>query len=104
MMPLSEHETWRMQSRRKKMFSKPFVPQKGKDKKPSQKEGTSKEKLDEATCNEFRRKNIFFNFKDPWEPRHKCMGKGKTHYIEVLSDSLILLGRTQVVHKNVNVL
>jgi len=46
-----------------------------------------KENMDEATRNELRRKNIFFNCKDPWEPGNKCMGKGKSHYIEVLSDS-----------------
>ena len=32
-------------------FSKPFIPQKGKDKKPTGKEGTGKERLDEATRN-----------------------------------------------------
>jgi hypothetical protein len=31
------------------------------------------------------RKNIFFSCKDPWVPRHKCMGKGQIHYIEVES-------------------
>jgi hypothetical protein len=70
-----------------KKFSKQFIPRKNKDKKPFQKEGVSKEKMGEETRNEFRRNNIFFNCKDPWEPGHKCMGKGKTHYIEVLSNS-----------------
>jgi hypothetical protein len=70
-----------------KKFSKPFIPQKGKDKKPFQKEGTGKEKMDEATHNELRRKKLCFTCKDPWEPGHMCMGKGKAHYIEVLSDS-----------------
>jgi hypothetical protein len=74
-------------SLKEKTFSKPFIPQKNKDKKPFQKEGTSKEKLDEATRNELRRKKLCFNCKDPWEPGHRCMGKGKAHYIEVLSDS-----------------
>jgi hypothetical protein len=46
-------------------FSKHFIPQKNKDKKPLQNEYTGKEKLDEATCNELRRKNIFFNCKEP---------------------------------------
>jgi hypothetical protein len=70
-------------------FSKPFVPQKNKDKKPFQKDGTSKENLDEATHNELRRKKLCFNCKDHWELGHRCMGKGKgkEHYIEVLSDS-----------------
>jgi hypothetical protein len=70
-----------------KTFSKPFIPQKNKDKKPFQKEGTGKEKMDEATRNELRRKKLCFNCKDPWEPGHRCMGKGKAHYIEVLSES-----------------
>jgi hypothetical protein len=30
------------------------------------------------------RKNIFYNCKEPWESGHRCMGKGKVHYIEVL--------------------
>jgi hypothetical protein len=47
----------------------------------------SKEKMDEATHNELRRKKLCFNCKDPWELGHICMGKGKAHYIEVLSDS-----------------
>jgi hypothetical protein len=31
---------------------------------------------------------IFFCFtcKEPWDLTHKCMGKGKSHYIEVISD------------------
>jgi hypothetical protein len=41
-----------------KTFSKPFIPQKNKDKNPFQKEGMGKEKMDEATCNELRRKNF----------------------------------------------
>jgi hypothetical protein len=32
-----------------KTFSKPFIPQKGKDKKPLVKEGTCKERLNEVT-------------------------------------------------------
>jgi hypothetical protein len=43
---------------KKKPFSKPFIPQKNKDKKPFQKEWTGKEKLDKATCNELRRKKL----------------------------------------------
>jgi hypothetical protein len=53
-----------------KTFSKPFIPRKNKDKKPFQKEGTGKEKMDEATRNELRRKKLCFNCKDPWEPGH----------------------------------
>jgi hypothetical protein len=34
------------------------------------------------------RKNIFFNYRDPWVPCHGCMGKGEIHYIEVIVDSV----------------
>ena len=40
-----------------------------------------------STHNELRRKKLCLNCKDPWETRHRCMGKGKVHYIEVHSDS-----------------
>ena len=43
--------------------------------------------MDEATCNELRRKNIIFNCKNPWEPKNRCMGKCKAHYIEVISNN-----------------
>jgi hypothetical protein len=68
-------------------FSKPFIPQKGKDKKPLVKEGTCKEMLDAETWNELRKNNLFFSCKEPWALGHKCMGKGKVHYIEVHLDS-----------------
>jgi hypothetical protein len=68
-------------------FSKTFIPQKNKDKKPFQKEGMGKENMDKATCNELRKNKLCYNYKDPWEPRHRCMGKDTTHYIEVLSKS-----------------
>jgi hypothetical protein len=42
--------------------------------------------MDEATRRELRRKQLCFTCKEPWEPGHKCMGKGKVHYIEVISD------------------
>jgi hypothetical protein len=62
-----------------KTFSKPFIPQKGKDKKPPVKEGTIKESLDEANWNEMRKNNLHFNCKEPWASGHRCMGKGKVH-------------------------
>jgi hypothetical protein len=34
------------------------------------------------------RKKLCFNCKDPWVPRHRCMGKGEIHYIEVAADSV----------------
>jgi hypothetical protein len=42
----------------KKTVSKPFIPQKNKDKKPFQKEWIGKKKLDEVTRNELRRKKL----------------------------------------------
>ena len=43
--------------------------------------------MDEATRRELRRKQLCFTCKEPWQPSHRCMGKGKIHYIEVVSDS-----------------
>ena len=42
--------------------------------------------LDEASRQELQRKKLCFNRKGPWEPSHRCLGKGKIHYIEVMSD------------------
>jgi hypothetical protein len=61
-----------------KTFSKPFIPQKGKDKKPPLKEGTGKERLDEATWNELRKNNLYFSFKEPWALGHG-QRKGSLH-------------------------
>jgi hypothetical protein len=66
--------------------TKPYIPPKNQDKKPFQKEWTGKDRLDEETRRELRRKKLCFTCKDPWESGHRCMGKGKAHYIEVLSD------------------
>jgi hypothetical protein len=35
---------------------------------------------------ELRRKQLCFTCKEPWNPSHKCMGRGQVHYIEVTSD------------------
>jgi hypothetical protein len=43
-------------------------------------------RMDEPTRRELRRKQLCFTCKEPWDPTHKCMGKGKAHYIEVISD------------------
>ena len=40
-----------------------------------------------SLLDESRRKKLCFSCKEPWEPGHRCMGKGKVHYIEVVSDS-----------------
>ena len=66
---------------------KPFIPQKGKDKKPFQKGGSGNNRLDEETRNELQRKKLCFSCKEPWQLGHQCMGKEKVHYIEVVSNS-----------------
>ena len=45
-----------------------------------------KKKVDEETRSELRRKNIVFACREPWLPRHRCLGKGQVHYIEVASE------------------
>jgi hypothetical protein len=42
--------------------------------------------MDKETQKELRRKKLCFSCKVPWEPGHRCIGKGKVHYIEMLSD------------------
>jgi hypothetical protein len=39
--------------------------------------------MDETT----RRKQLCFTYKKAWQPGHRCMGKGKIHYIEVVFDN-----------------
>jgi hypothetical protein len=70
----------------KKTQVKPFIPQKGQVTKPPQKPWTGKVRMDEETQRELRRKKLCYSCKEPWEPSHRCMGKGKVHYIEVISD------------------
>jgi hypothetical protein len=71
-----------------KPFSKPFVPQRDRDKKPFQREWKGKDKLDDETRRELMRKKLCFTCKDPWVPSHRCMGKGEIHYIEVTTYSV----------------
>jgi hypothetical protein len=71
-----------------KTFSKPFVPQRDRDKKPFQREWKGKKKLDDETRRDLMRKKLCFNSKDPWAPGHRCMGKGEIHYIEVAADNV----------------
>jgi hypothetical protein len=71
-----------------KTFSKPFVPQRDRDRKPFQREWKGKEKLDDETRRELMRKKLCFSCRDPWVPGHRCMGKGEIHYIEVAADSV----------------
>ena len=43
--------------------------------------------MDENTRRELRRKQLCYTCKEPSDPTHKCMGRGKAHYIEVTSDN-----------------
>lgn len=43
-------------------------------------------KMDFESRNELRRKKLCFTCKEPWTPEHRCLGKGKIHYIEVTFD------------------
>jgi hypothetical protein len=71
-------------SQKNKFTPRPPIVPRGREPKFADK---GKGKLDEATRRELRRKKLCFTCKEPWEPGNRCMGKGKTHYIEVLSDS-----------------
>jgi hypothetical protein len=44
-------------------------------------------RLDENTSRELRRKKLCYTCKEPWNPSHKCMGRGQVHYIEVTSNN-----------------
>ena len=57
-------------------------PQEDKDKEPTQK----KPHFDEDSQQELWRKKLCFTCKEPWGPDHRCLGKGKIHYIEVMPD------------------
>jgi hypothetical protein len=65
----------------------------GRDQRPPMNQGGRDPKgfdrrrgrMDEHTRRELRRKQLCFTCKEPWDPTHKCMGKGKAHYIEVIS-------------------
>jgi hypothetical protein len=69
---------------RNKFTPRPPLSPRGRDQRVVDK---GKGKLDEATKRESRRKQLCYNCKDPWEPGHRCMGKGNIHYIEFLSNS-----------------
>jgi hypothetical protein len=42
------------------------------------------EQIDSTTI---RSKELCYSYKEPWEPDHRCRGKGRMHYIEVHYDS-----------------
>jgi hypothetical protein len=73
-----------MGSEAKNKFSpRPPINQGGRDQRGVDR---GKGRMDETTRRELRRKKLFFTCKEPWDPGNKCMGKGKAHYIEVISD------------------
>jgi len=63
---------------------KPPIAQKGHDTIPMDR---GKGKLDEATRRDLRSKQLCYTCRDPWQPGHRCLGKGKIHYVEVVYDS-----------------
>lgn len=63
----------------KKVPTKPFITQGGKEIKFPQKPWAGKDRTNEAIQREIRRNKLLFSCKDPWEPGHRCMGKGKVH-------------------------
>jgi len=68
---------------RTKFAPRPPINQGGRDQRGVDR---GKVRMDEATRRDLRRKQLCFTYKEPWDPGHKCMGKGKGHYIEVISD------------------
>jgi hypothetical protein len=70
----------------KKAPTKPFTPQGGKKMKFPQKAWIGKDGMDQETRQEPRRKNLCYSCKESWEMDHRCMGKSKFHYIEVVSN------------------
>jgi len=63
--------------------SKPNFPTKFNDRRPPQRDWTGRNRLDEATRQELRKKKLCFSCQEPWVPGHRCAGKAKAHYIEV---------------------
>jgi hypothetical protein len=70
----------------KKVPTKSFIPQGGKEMKFPHKSWTGKDRMNEETRRELRREKRCFSCKELWEPGHRCMGKGKVHYIDVVFD------------------
>jgi hypothetical protein len=57
-----------------KFTPRPPLAPRGRDQRVVDK---GKGKLDEATKRELRRKQLCYTCKEPWEPGHRCMGKGR---------------------------
>jgi hypothetical protein len=71
-----------------KTVTKPFVPQRDRDHRNSQREWKGKPKLNDDTRQELSRKKICFSCRDPWVLRHRCMGKGEIHYIDMAANNV----------------
>ena len=74
-----------------KFIPRPPLNSGGRDQRPPMNQGGCDPKgfdrcrgrIDDNTRIELRRKQLFFTCKEPWNPSHKCMGRGQVHYIEV---------------------
>jgi hypothetical protein len=78
-----------------KFIPRPPLNTGGRDQRPPMNQGgrdqrgfdRGRGRMDENTRRELRRKQLCYTCKEPWDPSHKCMGRGKAHYIEVTSDN-----------------
>jgi hypothetical protein len=78
-----------------KFIPRPPLNTGGRDKRPPMNQGgrdprgfdRGRGRMDENTRRELRRKQLCYTCKEPWDPSHKCMGRGKAHYIKVTSDN-----------------
>jgi hypothetical protein len=78
-----------------KFIPRPPLNNGGRDQRPPMNQGgrdprgfdRGRGRVDENTRRELRRKQLCFTCKEPWNPTHKCMGRGQVHYIEVTSDN-----------------
>jgi hypothetical protein len=77
-----------------KFMPRPPLNIRGRDQRPPMNPGgrdprgfdKGRGRMDENT-REISRKQLCYTCKESWDPSHKCMGRGKTHYIEVTSDN-----------------
>jgi hypothetical protein len=83
-MPLSAHRDLVGATYKNKITPRPPIITKGHDTRQIVK---GKGKMDEVIRRELRRKQLCFTCKEPWHSGHRCLGKGKIHYIEVVYDS-----------------
>jgi hypothetical protein len=78
-----------------KVVPRPSLNTRGRDQRPPVNQGgcdprgfdRGRGRMDDKTRRELRRKQLCFTCKEPWNPSHKCMGRGQVHYIEVTSDN-----------------